>query len=247
MIQTSFFPQPEKDKPLEIIPVPNSIYQPRKVEEIIPNANILPDTYIIYPDGGYHPFYGVKNSFPIYQLPIWPYIKRIKFSGKWTSDETLNNMRSMHYKINHPNSQLNFDIKNRYVCARLIKNIYHQVTHYTRIKKNGKFLKVNAREVFDMGFHRLVALTWIPNPEKKKYVCHFNHDSTNYLIKNLLWGTPGENNKGKPYRSPDTLEQKYLDLINKGIIKGRKKIKNTPTSMRRAPRPMDHGPTMFRD
>jgi len=222
MIQTSFFPQPEKNKPLEIIPTSTSLFQPRKLEEIIPNVNIPLDTYIIYPDGGYHPFYGVKNSFPIYQLPIWPYIKRIKFSEYWTSDETLNNHRSSHYKIVLPNShsQLNMDIKNRYVQARLCTNIYQKITHYTQKKKNGEFQKANVRKVFDVGFHRLIALTWIPNPENKPLVMHINDDSTNCLIKNLVWGTPGENNRGVIRKGPDTLEQKYLALVHKGIIKG---------------------------
>jgi len=221
MIQTSFFPQPKKNKPIQIIQkIDTSILQPRKVEEVIPEANILPDTYIIYPEGGYHPFYGVKNSFPIYQLPIWPYIKRIKYS-EWYSEKTLEEKKLRQRKINHPNSQLNFDIKNRYVCARLYTTISQQVTYYSKgPKKNGEFIKANAKKVFDINFHRLVAYTWIPNPKKKKYVCHINHDSTNYLIKNLVWGTPSENNKGNPYRSPDTLEQKYLSLVYRGVIKG---------------------------
>ena len=57
--------------------------QPRKVEELLPNDNILPNTYLIYPTGGYHPFYGVKNTLPRYQQKIWPYVKRIKFSKRW--------------------------------------------------------------------------------------------------------------------------------------------------------------------
>ena len=79
MIQTSFFPQPEKDDPIKIIQVGSSGFQPRKVEEVLPDIDIVPDTYMIYPTGGYHPFYGVPNTFPRYQLPIWPYIKRIKY------------------------------------------------------------------------------------------------------------------------------------------------------------------------
>ena len=70
MIQTNFFPQPEKDKPIKIIQVNPSGFQPRKVEELLPEIDVLPDTYIIYPNGGYHIFYGVPNTFPIYQLPI---------------------------------------------------------------------------------------------------------------------------------------------------------------------------------
>ena len=67
MIQTSFFPQPEKEEPIRLIQkIDTSILQPRKVEELIPDKDILPDTYMIYPTGGYHPFYGVPNTFPRY-------------------------------------------------------------------------------------------------------------------------------------------------------------------------------------
>ena len=68
--------------------------------------------------------------------------------------------------------------------------------------------------------HRLVALAFIPNPKKYKLVLHNNDDSTNYLIKNLRWGTQGHNMKGRIQRRPDTVEQKYLNLVNKRVIKG---------------------------
>ena len=89
MIQTSFFPQPEKDEPIKIIQINPSGLQPRKVEELLPDQDIMSDTYIIYPNGGYHPFYGVPNTFPIYQLPIWPFIKRVKFASKFISEKTM--------------------------------------------------------------------------------------------------------------------------------------------------------------
>ena len=49
---------------------------------------------------------------------------------------------------------------------------------------------------------------------------HLNDDSTNYLIENLKWGTYSENNRGKINKRPDTVEQKYQNLVNKGVIKG---------------------------
>ena len=70
---------PEEKKTPEIIPILPGEFQPRKVEELLPDANLPPDTYLIYPTGGYHPFYGVPNTFPRYQLPIWPRVVRIKF------------------------------------------------------------------------------------------------------------------------------------------------------------------------
>ena len=73
---------------------------------------------------------------------------------------------------------------------------------------------------FFIALHRLIALAYIPNPKNKPCVMHLNDDSTNYLIENLEWGTHSENNRGKINKRPDTMEQKYLNLVNKGIIKG---------------------------
>ena len=209
MIQTNFFPKPEKDKPIKIIQVNPSGLQPRKVEELLPEIDILPDTYIIYPNGGYHPFYGVPNTFPIYQLPIWPYIKRIKYS--------LHGHKCVKRKgrPNHDNSQANLLLgSNEYPCTTLDRSSYRS-RYSTRDKETKR-----AANMTNQRFHRLVALAFIPNPEKKKNVCHINDDRTSYLIENLKWGTQSENARGKIYKRPDTLEQKYLNLVNKEIIKG---------------------------
>ena len=48
---------------------------------------------------------------------------------------------------------------------------------------------------------------------------HINDDPTNYLPENLIWGTPGENMKGVK-KHPDTMQHKYLNFVNQGLIKG---------------------------
>jgi len=221
LIQTSFFPQPEKDKPIKIIQINSSGLQPRKVEELLPDQNILPDTYIIYPNGGYHPFYGVPNTLPIYQQKIWPRIVRIKFSERFKSQEARDRVRRgalqrEHYTTNQINPTWDKD----YFYVNLCKNGYRIVNRYTELKKNGEHCKNKARRGLKATLHRLVALAFIPNPENHPLVMHDNDDSTNYLIENLQWGTPGMNSKGVIRRRPDTMEQKYLNLVDKGIIKG---------------------------
>jgi len=207
MIQTSFFPQPEKDKPIKIIQINSSVFQPRKMEEVLPEIDILPDTYMIYPTGGYHLFYGVPNAFSIYQLPIWPYIKRIKYS--------FPQRVSMKDRPNHDNSQANPFVGGNGYPHIILDRISFRSAYNTRAGKTRR-----VPDVTNQRFHRIVALAFIPNPEKKKNVCHINNDRTNYLIENLKWGTQSENIRGKIYKLPDTTEQKYLNLVNKGIIKG---------------------------
>jgi hypothetical protein len=43
---------------------------------------------------------------------------------------------------------------------------------------------------------------------------------TNYLTENLKWGGGRENMKESKARRPDTMEQKYLNLVDKEVIKG---------------------------
>jgi hypothetical protein len=92
------------------------------------------------------------------------------------------------------------------------------------IDRNKTFIRVsNGRE--DHGrnpvtLHRASARAFIPNPDNHPVVMHFNDDSTNYLLENLLWGTSSDNNRGKKMRRPDTMEQKYANLVAKDVIKG---------------------------
>jgi hypothetical protein len=188
MIQTSFWEEEE-----EIFIDPNGI-KPRKIEEVITDKNIPKDTYIIYPSGGFHPFYGVPNTFPIYQEKIWPFVKRIKY--------TEHGRRSRGRSLNL--SQLNCDFMGS--------------INYPRINFAAPAGKKN--EGWDAKMHRLVALSFIPNPKNKPSVMHRNNDQTNFLIPNLKWGTAHENNKGRPVRRPDTTEDKYTHMILQGIIKG---------------------------
>jgi len=214
----NLFKQEEK-APEKIYTLPGE-FQPRKLEDVISDSDILRDTYIIYPDGGYHPFYGVPNTLPIYQQKIWPLIKRIKFSESYKSQKSRNNARKGALRENQNNTQLNPSFTANYLGICLLKEGHFLSNAYTRFKKNGthRTFKSHRKQSYDI--HRLVAKAWIPNPQNKPLVMHINDDRTNYLIKNLMWGTQGENMKGAPKRRPDTMEQKYLDLVNKGVIKG---------------------------
>ena len=212
---------PEEKKTPEIIPILPGEFQPRKVEELLPDIDIMPDTYIIYPTGGYHPFYGVPNTFPRYQLPIWPYVKRIKYSNCWKSEENLNTIKRNNLDINQTLSHLNPTFHRGYFMIGLIRISTYIAIRWTELDENGKPYTFKRNKVKSSPIHRLVAIAWVPNPNPKKFnqVMHINDDPTNYLRENLKWGNDKMNAKGKK-KHTDSKEQRYLDLVNKGVIKG---------------------------
>tara|TARA_R110000744_G_scaffold152081_1_gene265896 strand:- start:9 stop:545 length:537 start_codon:yes stop_codon:yes gene_type:complete len=177
MIQTAFFNEEES------IPVDLDGLLPMKLEDVIPDKNIVPNKYIIYPKGGHHPFYKVPDTFPKYQQMIWPHI---------TSTTTLNGI----------------------IRVKKLRPDFGKTERYPRLT----FI-TNNDKTWDTSIHILFAKAWIPNPENKPYVCHQDDNFTNFLLENLKWGTASENNKGKIRRRPDTMEDKYLSYVNKGVIK----------------------------
>lgn len=88
-----------------------------------------------------------------------------------------------------------------------IKNVdgleYYRITKsgklYNNITKNEIKPKiVNGYEIVNIGsknhtLHRLVALTFLDNPENKPYVDHIDSNKLNNNVKNLRWATQKEN------------------------------------------------------
>jgi len=204
----------------EIIPIHPLGFKPRKLEEVLPDLDLEADMYLIYPNGGYHPFYGVPNTLPRYQEKIWPFIKRIKFDDRYKGNEkVLNNIRKGTLRENTTTSQLNPFLTDGYFSVNIRLNFKRFKHDYTRKTKNGHVKHMTPHQKI-MRLHRVVAYAWIPNPDNKPLVLHLNDDRSNFLPENLKWGTQRENAKGTIKRRPDTMEQKYLNCVMKGYIKG---------------------------
>lgn len=92
---------------------------------------------------------------------------------------------------------------------------------YVRVglSKNGKVTKIR--------IHRLVAETFIPNPNNLKQINHIDGDKTNNNINNLEWVTPSENIK-HAYRNKLIIapKGKKSSLYGKrnGLCKNSKKV-----------------------
>lgn len=56
---------------------------------------------------------------------------------------------------------------------------------YVSLHKNGTILNISV--------HRLMCLTFLPNPENKKYVNHLDGIRNNNPLWNVEWATPSEN------------------------------------------------------
>ena len=96
----------------------------------------------------------------------------------------------------------------------------YSVSTFGRIKRNEKFLKIytcdkgynycmiyNNGNVKKFKVARLVALTFIPNPENKSQVDHIDRDRGNDNITNLRWATHSENNLNKNVAKNNKLQE----------------------------------------
>lgn len=110
----------------------------------------------------------------------------------------IGRVRSMDYYINGP--------KGKRLKKGKIKEFSMTKDGYCRVgiwsKRKQKHITV----------HRLVALTFIPNPDNKKCVNHIDGDKTNNNVTNLEWCTADEN-----------IQHYYHILGGKSFTKGRNK------------------------
>ena len=58
--------------------------------------------------------------------------------------------------------------------------------------------------------HRLVALTFLENPEDKEMIDHINRVKTDNRLENLRWATREENMRNQPVHSNNKLKLKHI-------------------------------------
>jgi len=75
-------------------------------------------------------------------------------------------------------------------CGRVSKEAKYTERGNTKVRYRAVQLKGKRVDV-----HRLVAEHFIPNPECKPWVLHYDDNQQNNHVSNLRWGTPKDNQK----------------------------------------------------
>ena len=92
------------------------------------------------------------------------------------------------YFIAHSPARIIRYKKGKYLVSMQTPNSIKDPYWTTTLKnKEGKFVK--------RSIHRLLAETFIPNPEGKAHVNHIDADKSNNELSNLEWATPQENSQ----------------------------------------------------
>ena len=87
------------------------------------------------------------------------------------------------YWKNHPELGIPVSTQGRVIIRSRKTYGCRRADGYMRVRYNGKSYQV----------HRLVAETWLHNPEKKPQVDHIDNNKSNNTLANLRWVTPSEN------------------------------------------------------
>lgn len=95
-----------------------------------------------------------------------------------------------HYRIwENGVVESNYKFKTNIPCGiwRPVQHVLDKSTGYLIVTLCHNGVRKNKR------LHRLLAESFIPNPENKAHVNHIDGDKTNYELTNLEWTTPKEN------------------------------------------------------
>lgn len=111
--------------------------------------------------------------------------------------KSLNRETIMETKNQHCKFKCKKIIKEKILKPKLTKDGYYELT----LRKDGKqkFIRV----------HRLIAMTFIPNPNNYPVINHINHNRLDNRVENLEWCTVEYNNRYSSAKKIIQLDKNY--------------------------------------
>lgn len=101
--------------------------------------------------------------------------------------------------------------------------------HWTAGSTNGNKYKQIGYKKKHYSVHRLVAETFIPNPEDKPFIDHINRDRSDNRVENLRWATSEENNNNTKRNRPEGKRLKDFESSKEyEAARGRDRYNNEP-------------------
>jgi hypothetical protein len=118
------------------------------------------------------------------------------------------------YLINE-DGEIYSKFKNKKLKSQKDKNVYFKIRLYNEVERKTMFI------------HRLLALTFIPNPDNKPCVNHIDCNKSNNKLSNLEWSTQKENIKHAWDNGKCTKNYESIKMANKAVSK---KVLDTNTN-----------------
>jgi hypothetical protein len=116
-------------------------------------------------------------------------------------------MDTYHTIIDSPKYEIN---KNGCV-RRVYKNGNITYPKHTKYKNGYIYVRIHSKNKL---LHRLLGLTFIPNPENKPFIDHINCIRDDNSIENLRWATKSENSRNTIRENKGCLHERY-DKVKK--------------------------------
>jgi len=89
--------------------------------------------------------------------------------------------------------------------GKILKGNFNRNMGYYCVELPGQRIKI----------HRLVGITFIPNPEGKPFIDHIDRNKTNNVASNLRWATERENSLNRTNSATEPYIKLYKRLITK--------------------------------
>ncbi|MFT4803272.1 MAG: hypothetical protein ACI9YE_000464 [Psychroserpens sp.] len=108
----------------------------------------------------------------------------------------------------------------KYIISQGGSVLNYETMKFVTSKLDGKYIRLsllnNKGVTYKCLLHRLLALAFIPNPDNKKFIDHYDKDTLNNNIDNLRWSTSNENQQNRSNSKTNTSGQQGVSIRVRG-------------------------------